>query len=109
MVLGTAVMGGHVDLGGASIRCGTVVNPDRAHEISSACGPARARQLRAALMAGAVLVVVAIVPAVVQRRRPVTGRKFVLAWAVGFVIVTVVALVWLGTVTYTPDTIFFDL
>lgn len=80
VVMGTMVVPTHVTLGGGSMRCGTVIRPDRDSEIAPLCGPAGAHQLRVTLALGAFLAALAVVPVVVQRRCPGQHLSFCVAW-----------------------------
>jgi len=110
VVFGVAVIPTHAAPGNGSIRCGTVVRPDRESEIAPLCGPAGDNQLRATLVLGGILVLLAVVPVVVERFRPGQRPTF---WALWATCMLGVALVGLGTlgffVEYSPDHVFFDL
>lgn len=109
VVIGTTVVPTHVTLGAGSIRCGTVLRPDRDIEIAPLCGPAGANHLRAALAVGAILAVLAVVPLVVQWRRPGQHLSLWAAWGVIILVAAVVGVAWLGVVEYAPESVFFDL
>lgn len=109
VVVGTTVVPTHVTLGAGSIRCGTVLRPDRDSEIAPLCGPAGANHLRAALGVGAFLAILAAVPVVVEWRHP--GQHLLLwaAWGVFTLLAAVVGVASLGMVEYAPESVFFDL
>jgi hypothetical protein len=109
VVVGTTVVPTHVTLGAGSLRCGTVLHPDRDSEIAPLCGPAGANNLRAALAVGTFLAALAIVPLVVQWRRPGQHPALWAAWGVVMLIVAVVGVAALGMVEYAPKSTFFDL
>lgn len=107
--VGTTVVPTHMTLGAGSLRCGTVLRPERTSEIARHCGPAGANHLRAALAVGVLLAVLAVVPVVAQWRRP--GRHVALwaAWGVIILVAAVVGVAYLGLVEYAPESVFFDL
>ncbi|MGI8809739.1 MAG: hypothetical protein ACR2KK_18245 [Acidimicrobiales bacterium] len=109
VVVGTTVVPTHVTFGAGSIRCGTVLHPDRDSEVAPFCGLAGADHLRAALLVGAFLVVLACMPAVVHRFRPRRYAALWAAWAVTIALVAVVGVASLGVVEYMPDSVYFDL
>jgi len=109
VVIGTTIVPTHVTFGAGSLRCGTVLRPDRDSEIAPVCGPAGANHLRATLVRGGILVVIAIVPIVFEWRRPGEHRDLWVGWAVVLVVVTVIAVASLGLVEYAPKSVFFDL
>lgn len=96
LTLGTTVVPTHVTLGAGSLRCGTVLRPDRESEIAPLCGPAGANHLRAALAVGAFLAVLAVVPAVVERRRPGRHRALWRAWSMIMLFAAVAGVAGLG-------------
>lgn len=108
-VLGVAVIPTHVSFGAGSIRCGTVLHPDRLIEISPACGPAGAHQLRAVLVLVAVLATVATGPLLIGWWRPGRSTPALGAWAVLLVLVALFGLAYLGVDEYHPASTFFDL
>ena len=68
-LFGVAVVPTHVSFGGGSLRCGTVVRPDRS-ELGAVCDRAAANQLRAALVLTGILTALACIPFLVEWRRP---------------------------------------
>jgi len=109
VVIGTTVIPTHVTLGAGSLRCGTVLRPDRNSEVAPLCGPTGANHLRVALAVGATLAVIALVPVVVEWRRPGQPRALWTGWAVIMLLAAVVGLAALGMVEYAPESVFFDL
>lgn len=90
--------------------CGTVLQPDRTNEIARFCGAAGAQHLRAALVLGAVLAILALLPVVIGavRSRP-AARALTAGWAVIFLFVTVVGLLSLTVIEYSPPREVLDL
>ena len=87
-----------------------MLRPDRDVEVAPLCGPAGAKHLRAALALGALLAVLAAVPALVQWTRPGRHLSLWAAWAVTMLTAAVVGVAWLGfAVEYAPESVFFDL
>lgn len=110
VVVGTTIVPTHVSFGAGSLRCGTVLHPDSSSEIALLCGPAGAHHLRAALIAGGILAVIALVPLAVAWKRPGQRRALWAGWAVVLVVTTVIAVAGLGFfVEYAPKSVFFDL
>lgn len=109
VVVGTTVVPTHVTLGAGSLRCGTVLHPDRDSEIAPLCGPAGANHLRAALAVGTFLAVLAIVPVLVQWRRPGRHSAVWAVWGVAILFAAILGVAGLGMVEYAPKSIFFDL
>ncbi|MFN2506202.1 MAG: hypothetical protein ABR540_18645 [Acidimicrobiales bacterium] len=110
IVVGTMIIPTHVTFGAGSLRCGTVLRPERNSEVAPLCDRVAQNHLRAVLVIGAVLAAIALAPLVVASRRP--GRHVALAvgWAVTMVLATIVAVAVMGwVVEYAPDSIFFDL
>jgi hypothetical protein len=99
----------HVAFGAGSLRCGTVIRPDRNSEIAGACGPAGANQLRVALIVGAFLVALASLPAIVQWIRPGDHARLWAIWGVLILVAAVAGVASLGMVEYAPKSLFFDL
>lgn len=109
VILGTTVVPTHVTFGAGSLRCGTVLRPERGSELASFCGPAGAHHLRAALIVGTFLTALAIVPVLVQWRRPGPHPALWTIWAVAIVLAAIAGVTGLGMVKYAPRTVFFDL
>jgi hypothetical protein len=109
VVVGTTVVPTHVSLGAGSLRCGTVLHPDRDSEIAPLCGPAGANHLRATMAVGAFLAALAVVPVVVQRRRPGRHAAFWAIWGLVMLLAAVAGVARLGLVAYAPESVFFDL
>jgi len=110
VVVGTTMVPTHVTFGAGSLRCGTVLHPDSSSEIALLCGPAGAHHLRAALIVGGILAVIAFVPLVVEWRRPGQHRGLWAGWAMVLAVATGVAVAGLGFfVEYAPKSVFFDL
>jgi hypothetical protein len=110
VVFGTTVVPTHVALGAGTLRCGTVLHPDRDSVIAPLCGPAGANHLRATLAIGALLAVLAVVPAVVQWRRPGQNLSLWVAWGLIMLVTAVVGVAGLGSfVEYAPESVFIDL
>ena len=110
VVIGTTVVPTHVALGAGTLRCGTVLHPDRNSEIAPLCGPAGANHLRATLAVGALLAVLAVVPVVVQWRCPGRTLSLWVAWGLIMLVTGVVGVAGLGFfVEYTSESVFFDL
>jgi hypothetical protein len=110
VVLGVAVIPTHATPGNGSIRCGTVFRPERESEIAPLCGPAGDHQLRATVILGAILVLLAIVPVLVEKIRPRHRTAFWAGWAVFMLGVAIAGVVGLGFfVEYSPDRVFIDL
>lgn len=110
LVVGTMIIPTHVTFGAGSLRCGTVLRPERKSEVAPLCDRAAQNHLRAVLVIGAVLTAIALAPLAVASRRP--GRHVVLAvgWAATMVLATILAVAVMGwVVEYAPDSIFFDL
>ena len=108
-VAGTTVIPTHVTLGAGSIRCGTVLHPDRQLEVAPICGPTGANHLQAVVVLTAIRTVIAVVPMLLERRR--LGRPVLWAsWAIVMAVATVAGLAVLGwAVEYAPESAFFDL
>lgn len=103
MVIGIALVPTHVSFGAGSIRCGTVLHPDRTIEVARYCGPAGAHQLRSVVVLGAVLALLALVPAAIGRLRP--GPLRIAAWVLWgtlFPVLAVVGVALLGLLEYSP-------
>jgi len=109
VVIGTTVVPTHVTFGAGSVRCGTVLRPDRDSEIAQFCGPAGANHLRAALVVGAVLAVLALVPVLVHWRRPARHTALWAAWSAIMLFAAILGLAALGLVEYAPPSVFVDL
>lgn len=103
MVLGITVVPTHLGLGAGSIRCGTVLHPDRSIEVANYCGPAGAHQLRVVLGLGAVLGLLALVPMAIALigQGPIRTAACTL-WGTFFLIVATVGVASLGLVEYSP-------
>ena len=97
--LGIAVIPMHISLGAGSLRCGTAWAPDTNSEIrrvNDLCREARAPHVRASLMAGVLLAVLAL-PAVAIARWPNPTRRLALAgWLLLWVLAAAAALAGLG-------------
>ena len=109
VLVGTTVVPTHVTFGAGAMRCGTVLHPDRDIEVAPVCGPAGANHLRATLAVGAFLAVLAVVPMLVQWRRPGEHLALWTAWGMIMLVAAVLGVAWLGVVEYTPGSVFFDL
>ncbi len=109
VVIGTTVVPTHVTFGAGSVRCGTVLRPDRDSEIAPFCGPAGANHLRAALAVGTVLALLALVPVLVHWRRPERHTALWATWSVIMLFAAIVGIAALGLVEYAPPSVFFDL
>ena len=109
VVVGVAVVPTHVSFANGSIRCGTVLRPDRSSDLANACGPAGANQLRATLAMGLVLALLALVPLLIARLFRTQPWAVWATWAVLTLTVPVVGVAWLGIgVEYTPSSVFVD-
>jgi len=102
VVVGITVVPTHVTFGAGSLRCGTVVRPDRNSEIAPLCGAAGANHLRAALAVGAFLAVLALLPVVVQWRWPGPHLVLWVTWGTIMLLVGAVGVATLGLVEYAP-------
>ena len=109
VAIGVWLVPPHVSLGAGSIRCGTVLRPDRSSEVAPLCGAAGANHLRATLGVGGVLAVLALVPLLLDWRRPRRRPALWAGWAAMTLVVAIVGVASLGMVEYTPDSMFFDL
>lgn len=102
VLIGTTVIPTHVTPANGSIRCGTVLHPDRDGAVADLCGPAGAHQLRAALMVGAILAILATPPAFVGRMSRRRRRISWMLWGAVFLTSVVVAVLWLSINEYSP-------
>lgn len=102
VAVGISVVPTHVTLGAGSIRCGTVLHPDREIEIARYCGPAGAHHLHAVLERAAVLASIALVPLVIARFRPNAPPWVWVAWSVVMLLATVAGVASMGLVEYVP-------
>ena len=109
VVIGTTLVPTHVAFGAGSLRCGTVLHPERSSVIAPLCGPAGAHHLRAALIFGALLAVLATIPVVVQRIRPGPHVALWATWGMVMLLAAIVGVAGLGLVEYAPESVFFDL
>jgi hypothetical protein len=107
-LLGVAVVPTHVSFGAGSLRCGTVVHPDRS-ELGAVCVRAAANQLRAAVVLTAILTALACVPLVVEWRRPDRYSGLWVAWGAIMVLVAVIGVAGLAMLDYSPKSAFVDL
>lgn len=110
VALGVGVVPVHLSLGAGSIRCGTVLRPDRLSEVASSCGPAGAHHLRATLRMGAVLALLALAPALIGRSSRGSTTTAYVAWAALFAPAVIGGVVSLALVEYSaPLHQIFDL
>lgn len=107
-LLAVAVVPTHVSFGAGSLRCGTVVHPDRS-ELGAVCDRAAANQLRAAIALTAVLAALACVPLVVEWRRPARYSGLWVAWGAVMVFAAVIGVAGLAMLDYSPKSVFIDL
>ncbi len=97
-------------LGAGSLRCGTVLSPERNSEIAPLCGDAASNQLRAVLAIGALLTALALVPLAVAWRLPGRHPGLWVRWSAVMVVATVLAVAAIGwSIEYAPESVFFDL
>ena len=97
--LGIAVIPLHITLGAGSLRCGTVLAPDDDSEIARVndlCQDARGPHLQASLVAGLVLVVLALPVAVIGRWPQPVRRVALAGWLLLWVLAAAAALVGLA-------------
>jgi hypothetical protein len=107
-LFGVAVVPAHVSLGGGSLRCGTVVRPDRS-ELGAVCDRAGANQLRAALVLTAILTALACIPFAVERRRPARYSRLWVPWGAVMLFTAVIGIAGLAMLDYSPKSVFIDL
>ncbi|MEY2452241.1 MAG: hypothetical protein QOD92_1815 [Acidimicrobiaceae bacterium] len=106
-VLGTAAIPTHVSFAAGSLRCGTVLRPERASEIAPFCGAAGHHQLWYTVRTCALLTAFALVPLGLRVVGVRAGRGVSAAFLSGFVVVAVFGTVLIGFVDYSPP-LFFD-
>lgn len=106
-----AVVPMHVTPGNGSLRCGTVIAPDRSSEIRDVCPKARSGQVRATLAASVVLALLSLLPLLAARmERDQVGRGRLVIWVVIWGLAAILALAWIGWfVEYTPPGGVFEL
>ncbi len=110
VVIGTTVVPTHVTLGAGSLRCGTVLSPDRNSEVAPLCDQAAVNHLRAVLAIGAILTAIALAPLVVAWRHPGRHGALGVAWGAIMLVGAAVGVAAMGWfVEYAPDSVFFDL
>ena len=107
-LFGVAVVPTHVSFGAGSLRCGTVVRPDRS-ELGAVCYRAAANQLRATLALTAVLTALACIPFVVEWRRPARYSRLWVPWGAVMLFAAVIGVASLAMLDYTPESVFIDL
>jgi hypothetical protein len=107
-LFGVAVVPTHVSFGGGSLRCGTVVRPDRS-ELGAVCDRAAANQLRAALVLTAILTGLAGIPFVVEWRRPNRNSRLWVPWGAVVLFTAVIGVAGLAMLDYSPKSMFIDL
>lgn len=109
LVLSLAVVPMHVSLGAGSLRCGTGLNPEAESEIGDLCTSARPDYIRAALMAGGALAVIAALPWIASRLGA-AARPVLIGLFVSWLVVASVALLWIAWfMEYSPPHEVFDL
>jgi hypothetical protein len=107
VVLACVAIPTHVSLGAGTLRCGTVVAPDTESEVGPLCEDAAAHHLRGALGVGAVLLVLAAVPWLLDRR---VHTAAIWAYMGAWVLVAGLSLLWLAwAYEYAPRHEIFDL
>ena len=111
IALALAVVPMHVSPGNGSLRCGTVIDPDRSSEIGDLCPKARSGHVRATIAAGVVLALLSLLPLLAaQVDRDHASRGVLVASVVMWVVVATLALAWIGwNVEYTPPRDVFQL
>jgi hypothetical protein len=109
VLLGVTVVPTHVTFGAGSLRCGTVLYPDRSSEVSRFCGATGANQLHAVLIVGAVLGALALGPVALGRKRAGDLSPVLAVFAVLFLCLAALAVAWLATVEYSPPVPVFPL
>jgi hypothetical protein len=110
ILLGTTVIPTHVTLGGGSLRCGTVLHPDRMTEIAPLCGRAASNQLRAVLVIGAILSALALIPVAVGWRLAAPPPALWGVWVAVMLVAGLLAVAAMGwAIEYAPKSAFFDL
>lgn len=104
IALALAVVPMHITPGNGSLRCGTVIDPDRSSEVGDLCPKARSGHVRATLAAGVVLGLLSLLPLLATHAdRNETGRGWLVASVVIWVVVATLGLAWIGwSVEYTP-------
>jgi hypothetical protein len=107
-LFGVAVVPTHVSFGGGSLRCGTVVRPDRS-ELGAVCDRAATNQLRAALVLTAILTALACIPFVVEWRRPARYSRLWIPWGAVMLFTAVIGIAGLAMLDYSPKSVFIDL
>ena len=107
-LFGVAVVPTHVSFGGGSLRCGTVVRPDRS-ELGAVCDRAAANQLRAALVLIGILTALACIPLVVEWRRPARYSRLWVLWGAIMLFTAVIGVASLAMLDYSPKSVFIDL
>jgi hypothetical protein len=107
-LFGVAVVPTHVSFGAGSLRCGTVVRPDRS-ELGAVCDRATTNQLRATLALTAVLTALACIPFVVEWRRPARYSRLWVPWGAVMLFAAVIGVASLAMLDYTPESVFIDL
>jgi len=109
VVVGLTVVPTHVTLGAGSLRCGTVLSPDRTTEIAPLCDRAASNQLRAVLLRGGLLAAIALVP-LATWKAPRPHVAVWIAWATVMLVAALLVLADVGWfVEYAPRSAFFDL
>lgn len=105
----TTVVPLHLNFRAGSLRCRPVLRPDLHNEISPQCPTAGAHQLHGALLLGAVLVVLALLPLLLARTRLGRDPRFLGVWAVVLVVPAIAGGALLGLAEYHPSSLFVDL
>ena len=107
-LFGVAVVPTHVSFGAGSLRCGTVVRPDRS-ELGAVCDRAAANQLRAVLVLAGILTALACIPFVVEWRRPARYSRLWIPWGAVMLFTAVIGVTGLAMLDYSPKSVFIDL
>lgn len=107
-LFGVAIVPTHVSFGAGSLRCGTVVRPDRS-ELGAVCDRAAANQLRATLVLTAILTALASIPFVVEWRRPAQYSRLWVPWGAVLLFIAVTGVAGLAMLDYSPKSVFIDL
>ena len=98
----------HVTPGNGSLRCGTVIDPDRSSEIGDMCPKARSGHVRATPAAGVVLALLSLSPLLAARvDRDHAGQGWLVTSVVIWIVAATLALAWI--VEYSPPGDVFEL